>query len=53
MVEFYALYTTSYQSAIVSIAESLPFSSYLTLKNIVTFNLGSGSLNVIGVRTFR
>jgi len=37
MVEFDRPYTTSYLSAIVNIARYLmPFSSYLTLKNIVT-----------------
>jgi len=40
MASFDRPYATIYWSAIVNIALSLPFSSYLTLNNIVTLKSG-------------
>ena len=40
MAPFDRPYATFYRSAIVSIALSVPFSSYLTLNNIVTLKSG-------------
>ena len=49
MAPFDRPYATFYWSAILNIALSLPFSSYLTLNNIVTLKSTLESLNAIEI----